>query len=222
MTSDSRLDTAAARGDVDDAQDDHLDGLRRAGLPVVDRRHLPALDEHDTGGYGLITGSVCKVVWPGLRLGWLRADAQVVNRLRAHKAVADMFTPAISQMLGLAVLDRYDELVATRLAQLRPAADLVLDTLRDELPDWTVSPVRGGLSVWASLPDHASASAFVQHAGRHGVLLASGRQFSALDADCPQIRIPFTADQATLAEGLRRVIDAWRTFDRQPAPADVI
>lgn len=187
-----------------------------------DRRHLPAFDEYDTGGHGLIAGSVCKVVWPGLRLGWLRADAQVINRLRSHKAVADMFTPAISQILGLAVLERYDDLIGQRLAQLRPAADLVIDTLRNELSDWTYAPVRGGLSVWSSLPDHASASAFVQHAGRHGVLLASGRQFSALDADCPNIRIPFTADPAALAEGLRRIVQAWRTFDRQPAAAEVI
>lgn len=187
-----------------------------------DRRHLPALDEYDSGGYGLIAGSICKIVWPGLRLGWLRADAQVINRLRSHKAVADMFTPAISQILGLAVLERYDDLVEHRLEQLRPAADLVIGTLRDELPDWTHAPVRGGLSVWASLPDHASASALVQHAGRHGVLIASGRQFSAVDADCPHIRIPFTADLMTLTEGLRRIVEAWRTFDHQPAAAQVI
>jgi DNA-binding transcriptional MocR family regulator len=187
-----------------------------------DRRHLPAIDEHDTGGYGVIAGSVCKVVWPGLRLGWLRADAQVVNRLRSHKAVADMFTPAIGQILGLAVLDRYDELVGRRLAQLRPAADLVQDTIRGELPDWTCAPVRGGLSAWVSMPEQASATAFVQHAGRHGVLLASGRQFSAVDADCSTLRIPYTTDLATLAEGLRRIAQAWHTFDRHPATADVI
>jgi DNA-binding transcriptional MocR family regulator len=187
-----------------------------------DRRHLPAFDEHDTGGYGLIAGSVCKVVWPGMRLGWVRADAQVINRLRSYKAVADMFTPAISQALGLMVLDRWDELVARRLADLRPAADLMVDTLRSELPEWTFAPVRGGLSIWATLPEQASATAFVQHAGRHGVLLASGRQFSADDADCSDIRLPFTADPLTLAEGMRRVVEAWRTFDRSPAPAQVV
>jgi DNA-binding transcriptional MocR family regulator len=205
--------------------------IRRYRIPTLedrvaadlgfDRRHLRAFDEFDTGGYGLIAGSLCKIVWPGLRLGWLRADAQVVNRLRSYKAVADMFTPAIGQILGLAVLERYDELVGRRLGQLRPAADLAVDILRTELSDWSYAPVRGGLSVWASLPDQASASAFVQHASRHGVLLASGRQFSALDADCSNIRLPFTADLLTLTEGLRRVVDAWRTFDRQPA-AEVI
>lgn len=187
-----------------------------------DRRHLPAIDEHDTGGYGLIAGSVCKVVWPGLRLGWLRADAQVVNRLRSHKAVADMFTPALSQLLGLAVLERYEALIDERLEQLRPAADLVVDTLRRELRDWTFAAPRGGLSVWVTLPEHASASAFVQHAGRHGVLIASGQQFSAVDADCPNIRIPFTTHPTALREGMRRLVDAWRTFDRQPVASNVI
>lgn len=185
-----------------------------------DRRHLPAIDEHDTGGYGLLAGSLCKVVWPGLRLGWLRADAQVINRLRSHKAMADMFTPALSQAVGLAVVERYDELLDQRLAQLRPAADLVVDTLRTDLSDWIFASPRGGMSVWAKLPEHASASAFVQHASRVGLLIASGRQFSAVDADCPRIRIPFTASPPVLAEGMRRLVDAWRTFDRRPLAAN--
>lgn len=187
-----------------------------------DRRHLPTIDEFDTGGYGIIAGSVCKVVWPGLRLGWLRADAQVVNRLRSHKAVADMFTPALSQIVGLAVLERYADLVDRRLAQLRPAADLVIETLRKELSDWSYAPVRGGLSVWATLPEQTSATAFVQHAGRHGVLVASGREFSAVDGDGVNVRIPFTAPRPLLAEGLARLVDAWRTFDRRPVADHVI
>jgi len=187
-----------------------------------DRRHLPAIDEFDTAGYGLIAGSVCKVVWPGLRLGWLRADAQVINRLRPHKAVADMFTPALSQLLGLAAVERYEELVGARLAHLRPAADLVVETLRRDLGDWHFSPPRGGLSIWATLPDGASATAFVQHASRQGVLIASGRQFCSEDADCPNIRIPYTATPTHLEEGLRRLVEAWSSFDGSIVAPQVI
>ena len=187
-----------------------------------DRRHLPAIDEHDTGGYGITAASLCKIAWPGLRLGWLRADAQVVNRLRSHKAVADMFTPALSQLLGITLVERYDDLVADRIAQMRPAADMVVATLRDDLPDWSFVPPRGGLSVWVTLPERTSAAAFVQRAGRHGVLIASGREFCGVDADCSNIRIPFTAPAAVLEEGLRRLADAWTTFDRQPTSEGVI
>lgn len=187
-----------------------------------DRHHLPAIDEHDTGGYGIIAGSLCKVAWSGLRLGWLRADAQVINRLRSHKAVADMFTPALSQLIGLSLIEHYDDLVADRINELRPAADVVIDGIRNDLTDWTFVPPRGGLSVWATLPERSSATAFVQHAGRRGVLLASGRQFCSADADCPNIRIPYTAPPAVLEEGMRRIVDAWHTFDRQPTAANVI
>lgn len=187
-----------------------------------DRQHLPAFDEYDTGGYGLIAGSVCKVVWPGLRLGWLRADAQVINRVRSHKAVADMFTPALSQILGLAVLERYDALVEQRLVQLQVAADLVVESLETDLSDWDFVRPRGGLSVWVTLPGQTSATAFMQHAGRHGVLIGSGRQFSSVEADCSNLRIPFTAPLETLAAGLQRLIEAWQTFDHEQFAAPVI
>jgi len=187
-----------------------------------DRRHLPAIDEFDTGGYGITVGSICKVAWPGLRLGWVRADAQIINRMRSPKAVADMFTPALSQLLGLAIVDRYEELVEARLDRLRPAADLVIETLRRDLGEWTFVPPRGGLSLWAELPADVSATAFVQHAGRHGVLIASGQQFCSVDDDRPNIRIPFTASLDDLAAGLDRLTEAWRTFDRRPVPATVI
>lgn len=186
-----------------------------------DHQHLVAIDEYDTGGYGITAGSICKIAWSGLRLGWLRADAQVINRLRPHKAVADMFTPALSQLVGLAVLDRYDEFVRVRIDQLRPAADLVVDRLRTDLADWSFSAPRGGLSVWATLPDQVSATAFVRHAGVHGVEIASGRQFCPVDADCPNVRIPFTAPLPILDEGMRRLAEAWHTFDRRPVAAQV-
>ncbi len=187
-----------------------------------DRRHLPAIDEFDTGGYGLIAGSVCKVGWPGLRLGWLRADAQVINKLRSHKAVADMFTPSLSQIIGHQIVERYEDVVEARLDQLRPAADLVVDRLRRDFPDWTFQAPRGGMSVWARLPGGTSSTAFAAHAARHGVAIASGRQFCPSDADCPSVRIPFTIDVDVLGEGMRRLAVAWSTFDRAPVQACVI
>jgi DNA-binding transcriptional MocR family regulator len=187
-----------------------------------DRRHLPAIDEYDTGGYGLVAGSLCKVAWPGLRLGWLRADAQIINRMRSHKAVADMFTPALSQMLGLEIVERYDEFVTARLEQLRPSVDLVVDVLERELPEWSFPSVRGGLSIWARLPEDTSGSAFVHHATRHGVSVASGREFCPNDTDCANIRIPYTAAPDVLAAGMRRLANAWRTFDRAPVQECVV
>lgn len=177
-----------------------------------DRRHLPAIDEFDTGGYGLTVGSICKIAWPGLRLGWMRADAQVINRVRSHKAVLDMFTPALSQLLGIEVIKRYDDFVAERIADLRLSANVVLDWLERDFEGWTFLPPRGGYSVWATLPDDVSADAFVQAAGLQGVLAASGRNFCPNDADCSNIRIPFTAPPQVLDEAMERLSQTWKNF----------
>ena len=175
-------------------------------------RHLPAIDEFDTGGYGMTVGSICKIAWPGLRLGWLRADAQVINRIRSHKAVLDMFSPAISQMLGIEIIERYDDFVAERLADLRASADVVIRRLDDDFPDWSFLAPRGGYSVWVNLPDDVSADAFVQAAGVQGVLVASGRAFCPSDADCSNIRIPFTAPPDVLEAAMDRLAETWRLF----------
>lgn len=68
----------------------------------------------------------------------------------------------------------------------------------------------------------ASATAFVQHATRHGVSVASGREFCPNDVDCPNIRLPYTAAPDVLDEGMRRLAIAWQTFDRAPVEACII
>lgn len=179
-----------------------------------DRRRLPAIADHDTGGHDVTLDSLCKVAWPGLRLGWVRADAQLISRMRAHKAVDDMFCSLLSQAAGLAVLDRYEAIIAARVDQLRPRLDVLTEALDAELPEWSYQRPRGGLSVWVTLPTGVSADAFVRHAARHGVLVASARQFGAEAVDSRQIRLPFTAPEVELAEGMRRLVGAWHSFDR--------
>ncbi len=198
----------------------------RSRVPVIedrvaadlgfDRRHLPAIDEFDTGGYGITVGSICKVAWPGLRLGWMRADAQVINRIRSHKATLDMFTPALSQLLAIEVIERYDEFVAERLVDLQGSAEVVIERLQKDFPDWSFLPPRGGYSVWATLPGHVSADAFVQAAGLQGVLVVSGRAFCPNNADCSNIRIPYTAPPEVLDKALDRLAETWKTFRAVP------
>ena len=194
---------------------------RRYRVPVLedrvtadlgfDRRHLPAIDEFEAGGYGITVGSICKIAWPGLRLGWMRADAQVVNRLRSHKAVMDMFTPALSQIMGIEVIRRYDDFVAYRIEDLQPSAELLVDRLRRDFKEWTFVPPKGGICLWATLPNGISADAFVQSASHRGVLVASGREFCPNDADCSSIRIPFTAQLHTLETAMDRLAETWHS-----------
>lgn len=55
------------------------------------------------------------------------------------------------------------------------------------------------------------------NAARHGVLVASARQFRAETDDSRQVRLPFTSPEPELAEGMRRLVAAWESFDRTTA-----
>ncbi len=64
-----------------------------------------------THGPAMLVGSVGKTVWGGLRLGWIRADRTVIQRLARERAAGDLGTPLIDQLVLVRVL-----------RELRPAA----------------------------------------------------------------------------------------------------
>ncbi|MEQ8439622.1 MAG: PLP-dependent aminotransferase family protein [Ilumatobacter fluminis] len=166
----------------------------------------------------LVVDSINKVAWPGLRIGWLRADADVIERLRPVRAMIDLYSPTHSQLAAIEVLRDWEDIVDERVDGLRRAADLAVDTIGEVLPTWRFARPRGGLVLWAELPG-GDAAAFCDHAARHGVLIAPGKQFG-VDApyDDDHVRIPFTVPQPALLEGIERLGAAWRSFERSNAP----
>jgi DNA-binding transcriptional MocR family regulator len=166
----------------------------------------------------LVIDSISKTAWAGMRIGWVRADQQAIHALRSLKALTDI-TPAIpSQLLAMAVLDELDDIIAERVDQLRRRSAVLVGELADRLPDWELPTVRGGLSLWARLP-HGSAGAFARYAARFGVAVAGGREFTASQTVDDHIRIPFTAPEPLLRDGVTRLSQAWAAFVTEPLDA---
>ena len=191
------------------------------GVPVLEDRVMarlafdgqvpPPLAADGPAHLHLTVDSVNKIAWPGLRLGWIRADAQMVAQLRSLRAMLDLYSSIPSQLAALRILDACEGIVDDRIGELRTNAEIVVTRLRELVPSWRFTPPRGGLAVWLELP-HGSASAFCAHAARFGVLVAGGRQFGSV-ADDRHLRIPFTASPAELDEAVRRLAAAWTHFD---------
>lgn len=162
----------------------------------------------------LVVDSINKVAWPGLRIGWLRADADLIERLRPVRAMIDLYSPIHSQLAAIEVLRDWDAIVAERVDGLRRASDLAVDALGASLPSWRFVRPRGGLVLWAEVPG-GGAAAFCDHAARHGVLIAPGKQFGVeAPFDDDHVRIPFTVPEPLLIEGIDRLAAAWQSFER--------
>ena len=166
--------------------------LTWAGAPRGTKSIALVFDDADAPNI-VTVGSLSKLYWGGLRVGWARAPAGIADRLAAAKAAADLGGTAYQQGLVAAlVTGRHDEIVKWRAGWLRPRYDAAAAALRATLPGWTWTPPSGGLTIWARLPSGLDSDAFAQAALRRGVALVPGRLLSAGGGGRAHLRLAFT------------------------------
>jgi DNA-binding transcriptional MocR family regulator len=178
-----------------------VDDMTLAELPLSDAARPVPLAALAPDAPNLVTvGSLSKLYWGGLRVGWVRAPAGIAARLAAAKAAADLGSTAYQQGLVAAVLaGRHDEIVKWRAEWARVRYEALAGALRSHLPRWTWSSPAGGLTIWARLPGGADSSAFAQAALRRGVAVVPGRLLSSADGARSHLRLAFTQSPSALA-----------------------
>ncbi|WP_369140830.1 MocR-like transcription factor YczR [Modestobacter versicolor] len=158
-------------------------------------------------------GGLSKAVWGGMRIGWLRTDAALADRLGTAYARRQLSVGLLDQLAATLLVRDLDAVLAGRRAELRVQRDVLLSALAEQLPDWQVRPPAGGLSLWCTLPPGLSSAALAAAAAPRGLLLAEGRAFGTGHAFDDHQRLPYTrpADElreavdvlAALSQGLR-------------------
>ncbi len=153
-------------------------------------------------------GSLSKGFWGGVRVGWLRAEPERIDALVAARLTMDLGVAPLEQLVGVELLERGQELLDHRRAQLRTSRDAALDALRRLLPEWRVRCPGGGLNLWCELP-RGSSSALATAALSAGVALAPGPSFAPEGGLDRFLRIPFTQPADQLAIAIERVAALW-------------
>ncbi|WP_353113169.1 PLP-dependent aminotransferase family protein [Microbacterium sp.] len=159
----------------------------------------------------VVAESVSKWAWAGLRIGWLRADPVLVRRLRGARQLADQSTSVPAQLLALDLLAHAAELRREIARTHQDRLRVLIGLMEEHLPEWTFDAPRGGLALWAAMPA-GSSEALARSAAVHGVAVAGSGEFAASVSPDDHIRLPFTAEEEVLAEGVRRLGDAWREY----------
>ncbi|WP_435975112.1 PLP-dependent aminotransferase family protein [Streptomyces sp. Qhu_M48] len=185
-----------------------------------------AAPESGVGGRGgglssygdvIAVGSLSKVVWGGLRIGWVRGPAPLVARLARLKALHDLGCDVPSQLVAARLLGDFAPVLAARLRTVRAGHDHLRAELARLLPSWSCAPTTGGQTVWVRLP-HGDGVSFAQLALRHGVAVLPGSTTDALGGSVRHLRLHFLAPPEVLTEAVRRLAAAWGEY--VPGPAD--
>jgi DNA-binding transcriptional MocR family regulator len=152
-------------------------------------------------------GSVSKIIWGGLRVGWLRAARSIIDPLTRLKGLSDLGSSVPSQLVAAHLVDRLDDVRSTRLPEIRRRRDAMVDELRVHLPDWKFAVPDGGLALWVDIG--VDAAEFAAVAASYGVGVLAGSASSADGSHRTHLRLGYGLAPERLVEGVRRLAAAW-------------
>ncbi|MDL5350398.1 PLP-dependent aminotransferase family protein [Microbacterium sp. zg-YB36] len=156
----------------------------------------------------LRVGSLGKTVWGGLRIGWIRADPDVIRRLVAARPARELGTPELEQAIAAALFAHMPAIREQRSAVLREGRDALTAALSAHIPEWQVPSTAGGVALWVGLGAPLSSS-LVLRARNEGVLLSAGPRFSIDGGHERHLRLPFTAPADQLVRAVEVLSRAW-------------
>ncbi|MGH6689686.1 MAG: PLP-dependent aminotransferase family protein [Gammaproteobacteria bacterium] len=177
------------------------------------------LKAHDTDGVVIYIGTFSKILFPGLRLGWLVAPAPVLERLKAAKQLADLHTSALIQAAVHRFCERrlLDRHAARVVREYRRRRETLLTALARRMPSgatWT-EPA-GGFSLFLTLPEGLTATGLLAVALQRGVAFTPGDAFFLNGSGTRTLRLSFSSVPTEQIErGVQRLAEAIREAQRR-------
>ncbi|MDZ3991892.1 PLP-dependent aminotransferase family protein [Pseudomonas sp. Teo4] len=137
---------------------------------------LKACDQH---GRVIYMSSLSKLLSPGLGIGFIVAPAPVIAELRSLQRLMIRQTPGNNQIATALFIQQghYDRLLQQTRDSLAHRAALLVQALRQELPEARFTVPTGGATLWLRLPHCADSLTFYYEALAEGVLLDPSMAF---------------------------------------------
>ena len=157
-------------------EDNPYGALRFAGEDVTCYKEL------DDNKNVIYAGTFSKVLAPGLRVGYLCADAELVSKAVVGMQTSTVHTNIWAQILAYRFVTEVDFNAHLKGLQeiYRGKYQRMADALAANLPDDVqLSKPQGGLFIWATIPDKFDMNKFCVEAVKRKVAVVPGNAFNA-------------------------------------------
>ncbi|QJW47379.1 PLP-dependent aminotransferase family protein [bacterium BFN5] len=167
-----------------------IDVMSRYEIPVIEDNPYgelrfegeipPSIKSLDRTGNVIFVSTFSKTFCPGLRIGWIAADQNLIEKYVLIKQGADLHTSSISQREISKYLDLYDfDANIVKIVQVyRQRRNAIIDAMQNYFPDdIQFNRPQGGLFTWVELPQHVKAVELLQSCLQQDVAFVPGDSF---------------------------------------------
>lgn len=170
---------------------------------------LPAIKHFDTEGRVAFLGTFSKILCPGLRLGWVAAEKEFLEKFILLKQGADLQSSTISQMEVAKFFELYDinDHIQKIIDLYKVRRDLMLKTMEEEFPkEVTFTYPEGGLFTWVVLPEYMNARELAVEALKENVAYVPGGSFYPNGGNENTFRLNYSnMDEERIVEGIKKL-----------------
>ena len=170
------------------AEDDPYRDLRYRGI------FHPSIKSYDQAGWVVFMGSFSKIISPGIRVGWIAGDEDIIRKCTLGKQSTDVHTANLTQ----AIVDRFlrEDFLPGHLRRIRRDYAAQCDAMLAELEQFpagvTYTRPEGGLFIWVELPEGVDAQALLTRAVERHVAFVPGTSFYADGGHANTFRLNFS------------------------------
>ena len=172
-------------------------------------KSIPMIFSLDKENYVIALGTFSKLLCPGLRLAWITAPSEWMERMVVAKQSMDLSSPIFTQLMVAEYLKR--GLLPQQIERIRrlyaKKRDVMLNALERFMPEgveWTKP--EGGLFLWVKLPKKMSASDLFPKAVENKVAYVVGSAFHCNGKGQNTMRLNFSyPTEEQIDEGIGRL-----------------
>ncbi len=172
---------------------------------------LPPM-KHYLDGDVITMGTFSKTVSPGMRLGWLYARGDIMDKLVTAKQAADLHTSYFVQRVVYQYLADNDVEKHIKKIQglYKKQRDAMVSAIERYFPEGVgYTKPEGGMFLWVTLPGGISSMDLFDRAIKDNVAFVPGQAFFVDGSGQNTLRLNYSSsDEAQIEEGIRRLAGA--------------
>ena len=157
----------------------------------------------------ILLGSFSKIVSPGLRLGWMCAGREIMEKIVVAKQASDLHSSCfVQRVVHQFFMDNDIEDHIRRIrAGYKKQRDVMVQAIEEEFPEEVeYTRPEGGMFLWVTLPESLSSLDLFHRAIKENVAFVPGQAFYADGGGANTMRLNFSnSDEEKIRTGMERL-----------------